>query len=65
MFLVAVDGGRFQPTSSPYTWRLHPGRNTLRVDCENEFGNRGVPSEVVLRLGGCSPGPLTPPGEGV
>lgn len=47
-FVAAVDGGKPETVASPMTWNLKPGRNTLVVNCEDEFGVAGLPSTVVL-----------------
>jgi hypothetical protein len=47
-FVARVNGGKPETVTSPYTWRLAPGDNTLEVNCEDEFGNAGLPSKVTL-----------------
>jgi len=47
-FLVAVNGAQSATATSPYAWRLKPGRNTLEVNGEDEFGRLGLPSKVAL-----------------
>ena len=47
-FLAEVDGSEKRAISSGFTWRLHPGKNTLRVRPRNVAGREGTPSWVTL-----------------
>ncbi len=44
-----VANGKTSYQSAPYfRWTLQPGTNLLRVQCEDQFGKTGVPSQIVL-----------------
>jgi hypothetical protein len=46
-FEIALDGQAPVRHKQPwFTWRLHPGANTLRVSTENLFGVKGTASEL-------------------
>jgi len=47
-FLAELDGGAKKPVGPVFQWRLHPGKNTLRVRPRNVLGREGIPSWVTL-----------------
>jgi len=49
-YQLEVDGDVRYQAENTLVWNLKPGDNRLSVNCENEFGRRGISSEVTLRL---------------
>ena len=49
-YRIDVDGKVRSQNASRFVWNLKPGENRLVVDCEDEFGRRGISSKVTLRL---------------
>jgi len=47
-FLAEIDNGQKQRVASGFTWRLHLGKNQLRVRPRNVLGREGIPSWIVL-----------------
>ncbi len=47
-FLVAVDNGNPKPAATGFRWKLHAGKNHLKVWPRNIQAREGIPSEVVL-----------------
>jgi hypothetical protein len=58
-FLVRVEGGEWQPVApsalrtrnegcATYTWKLHPGANTLEATTKNAAGFQGIVSKISL-----------------
>ena len=47
-FLAEMDGGPKEAVSSGFAWKLHPGRNHLRVRPRNVAGREGIPSWITL-----------------
>lgn len=45
-FLAEIDGGEKKPVVSGFKWRLHPGKNSLRVRPRNVTGREGIPSWI-------------------
>ena len=45
---LATINGKEQEVTSPFTWKLLSGKNTLVVNCVDEFGRRGLPSTVTV-----------------
>jgi hypothetical protein len=50
-FVGRVDDGEPTVFASPFVWNLKPGENRLEVNCEDDFGNAGIPSSIALTLG--------------
>ena len=47
-FLADVDGQGRKLVASVFTWKLHAGRNSLRVLPRNKAGREGIESRIVL-----------------
>ena len=47
-FLAELDGGPKAPVVSGFAWKLHPGRNSLRVKPRNVCGRDGIASWIEL-----------------
>jgi len=47
-FLAETDGGQKKAVKADFTWKLHAGKNELRVRPRNAAGREGIPSWVVL-----------------
>lgn len=47
-FLAQIDGGEKKPVLSGFSWKLHPGKNELRVQPRNILGREGIPSWIVV-----------------
>ena len=47
-FLVRTDEGGWKPAGRTFTWRLHPGRNRLRMRVRNIMGVEGTVSEIAV-----------------
>lgn len=45
------DDGQKQAVSSGFIWKLHPGKNRLRVQPCNVLGRQGIPSWIALEYG--------------
>lgn len=52
MFLAEIDSGEKTSVASGFTWTLHPGRNSLRVQPCNVAGREGIPSWITLEYAG-------------
>ena len=48
-FLAEIDGSEKKRVASGFTWRLHPGKNQLRVAPRNVAGREGIASWVTLQ----------------
>ena len=51
-YRLTVNGAASTQSEGQFQWKLRPGRNELEVNCADEFGRPGVPSRVVVVLGG-------------
>jgi hypothetical protein len=49
-YVVDAEGKRTKTDKHQFIWKLKPGRNTLAVNCADEFGQEGIPSTVTLEL---------------
>ena len=47
-FLAEIDAGEKKSVVSGFTWKLHPGKNQLRVRPRNVAGREGIPSSITL-----------------
>lgn len=47
-FLAAIDGGRAEPVTSGFVWKLRPGKNRLEVRPRNTAGREGLSSRVTV-----------------
>ena len=47
-YQVKVDGAEVKDATSPLTWKLKPGDNTLQVAPVDEFGKVGLASSVTV-----------------
>lgn len=54
-FVVSVDGGKWEPQTSPFQWKLHAGENTIRVKSVNQFGVEGMESVARVSFKGAAP----------
>ncbi len=50
-YVVEIDGKKVAAEGSALTWKLKAGENTLKVTPVDEFGAKGLPSSVTLKLG--------------
>ncbi len=51
-FLAQIDGGEQSPVAAIFPWKLHPGRNRLKVWPRNNAGRDGIDSWVELEMPG-------------
>jgi hypothetical protein len=51
-FLAQIDGGAPSPLAAIFPWKLHPGRNRLKVWPRNNAGRDGIASWVELEMPG-------------
>ena len=51
-FLAQIDGGEQSPVAAIFPWKLHPGRNRLKVWPRNNAGRDGIASWVELEMPG-------------
>ena len=49
-FDIEVDGENHSQKGATYTWELHPGTNSIKVWSVNDYGRRGVVSEVKIAM---------------
>jgi hypothetical protein len=50
-FLIQIDGrDKFEQDKPGFTWKIHPGRNSLRCQSVNSLGVKGPVSEVIFDL---------------
>jgi len=49
-FLARIDGKAESPVSAVFTWKLHPGRNQLKVWPRNNAGRDGIASWIDLEV---------------
>ena len=49
-FLAEFDGGPKRPVSATFPWKLHPGRNRLKVWPRNNAGRDGIASWIELEM---------------
>jgi len=45
-YLATIDHGSPKPVESLFTWKLHPGRNLLRIVPKNKGGREGIASWI-------------------
>lgn len=53
-FLAQIDGGTESPVCSGFTWKLHAGRNILKVWPRNNAGRDGIASWINLEMPGAA-----------
>jgi hypothetical protein len=51
-FLAQIDGGDESPVAAIFPWKLHPGRNRLKVWPRNNAGRDGIASWVEVEMPG-------------
>jgi hypothetical protein len=51
-FLAKIDENEESPVSAVFTWKLHAGRNRLKVWPRNDAGRDGIPSWIDLEVPG-------------
>jgi hypothetical protein len=49
-FLAEIDGGERSSVAAIFPWKLHPGRNSLRVWPRNNAGRDGIASWIDLEM---------------
>jgi hypothetical protein len=49
-FLAEIDGGKRSPVAAIFTWKLHAGRNRLKVWPRNNGGRDGIASWIDLEM---------------
>ena len=59
-FLAEIDGGEKSPVAAIFPWKLHAGRNRLKVWPRNNAGRDGIASWIELEMPGSD---LDPRGE--
>jgi len=51
-FLAEIDSGKPAPVAAIFNWKLHPGRNRLKVWPRNNAGRDGIASWIELEMPG-------------